>query len=327
MSSRLATDAEVATWDTDGWVLLHGLIDPSEIDAAAVDLLELFPTPEQYHADPEGETERRLGRPAPRKEVYTWPPDGPGFRPEQHRWQAQFPLAGSGRLNRIYVHPSIVDFAERALGTDDLRLYQASVSAKYSGLTNYEQPMHTDRNHSWLPACADARLRHVESFLYLSDVDDDCAPMHLVSIRDAGDHTPIELLVLPKWDPALYAVERPAPGPRGSLLAYRPDVFHRVVDLTRPGGSRFLLNVSFKRAGQDWVGFHTQQSNATAPEWTAFVESCTPRELALFGFPEPGHDVWDEDLLAMTAERYPGLDLTPWYAALQPPARAAEGGA
>ncbi|HEX4490341.1 MAG TPA: hypothetical protein VH914_03960 [Acidimicrobiia bacterium] len=326
MSSRRATAAEIAAWETDGWVLLDGLIDPDEIDAAAVDLRELFPTPEQYHADPEGETERRLGRPPPANEVYTWPEDGPGFRPEQHRWQGQFPLPGSGALNRLYVHPSIVDFAERALGTDDIRLYQASVSAKYTGLTNYEQPMHTDRNHSWLPARADAPLRHVESFLYLSDVDDDCAPTHLVALRDSRDHTPTELLVLPKWDPALYAAERPARGPRGSLLVYRPDVFHRAIDLTHPRGARYLLNVSFRLASQEWVGFHTQQSRATDSSWTAFVESCTPRELALFGFPPPGHEVWDDDLLALTHERYPELDLGPWYAALQPSARAAEGG-
>ena len=316
MSSRRATDAEVETWNDDGWVLLEGLIDPAEIDAAAVDLLELFPTPEEYHADPAGETERRLGRPAPVQAVYTWPEKGPGFRPEQHRWQGQFPLPGSGALNRLYVHPSIVDFAERALHTQDLRLYQASVSAKYTGLTNYEQPMHTDRNHSWLPARAEESTRHVESFLYLSDVDDDCAPTHLVSVRDSTKHTPVELLVLPKWDPELYAAERPATGPRGSLLVYRPDVFHRAVDLTRPGGSRFLLNVSFRKTGQDWVGFHTQQSRATDPAWTAFVESCTPRELALFGFPEPGHEIWDAELLAATAERYPKLDLGPWHAAL-----------
>jgi len=39
----------------------------------------------------------------------------------------------------------------RALGTTDLRIYQAQLSAKYAGDANFEQPMHTDRNHSWLP--------------------------------------------------------------------------------------------------------------------------------------------------------------------------------
>jgi hypothetical protein len=326
MTSRPATDAEIATWRQDGWILLDGLIDPAEIDRAVVDLGGLFPTPEAYHADPEGETERWLGRPPPAKEGYVWPADGPGFRPEQHRWAAQFPLPGTNALNRLFVHPSIVDFVERALGTDDLRLYQAQVSAKYAGLTNYEQPMHTDRNHSWLPSRADGTLLHVESFLYLSDVDDDCAPTHLVPLHDANGHTPTELLVLPKWDPKLYEAERGAPGPRGSLLAYRPDVFHRGVDMQRPGGHRYLLNVSFKKNGQDWVGYHTQQSRSTSAEWITFAESCTPRELALFGFPEPGHEVWDEALIDATAERYPNLDLTPWYAALRPAPRVAEGG-
>ena len=38
----------------------------------------------------------------------------------------------------------------------------------------------------------------------------------------------------------------------------------------------------------------------------------TPRELELFGFPPPGHPIWDAALLDGTAERYPDLDLTPW---------------
>ena len=59
---------------------------------------------------------------------------------------------------------------------------------------------------------------------------------------------------------------------RGSLLVYRPDVFHRGVDLTRPGSHRFLLNVSYKVAGNDWIGYHTVQSNATHPAWVQFVE-------------------------------------------------------
>ena len=100
------------------------------------------------------------------------------------------------------------------------------------------------------------------------------------------------------------------------MLAYRADVFHRAVDLTAPGAARFLLNVSYKRAGHDWVGFHSPQSRANSPDWDAFVERSTPRELELFGFPEPGHPIWDRELLDATALRYPGLDLEPWRAAL-----------
>jgi hypothetical protein len=120
----------------------------------------------------------------------------------------------------------------------------------------------------------------------------------------------------PEGAPDLYAREVSAIGVRGSLLAYRNDVFHRAVDLTQPGGARFLLNVSYKRASVDWIGYHAWQSRANSPFWTAFVEDATPRELELFGFPPPGHPVWDGALLDATAVRYPKLDLTPWRAAL-----------
>ena len=316
MGGVSARDEDVETWHTDGWVLLDGLVSTEEIDAAIRDLRLVFPTSEQYHADPAGETERRLGRPPPSREPYIWPAHGPGFRPEQHRWMHEFAFPGTGALNRLCVHPAIVDFAERALGTTELRIYQAQVAAKYRGLTNYEQPMHTDRNHSWLPPRPEPPWWHVEAFLYLSDVDEGSAPTHLVSVQDSVGRAPTVPLVMPDADPALYAAERPAPGVRGSLLAYRPDVFHRAVDLTAPDGARFLLNVSFKVAGEDWIGYQTAQSRATDPDWVGFVEGSTPRDLALFGFPAPGHPIWDSAFLDATAERYPKLDLTPWRAAL-----------
>jgi hypothetical protein len=310
---RRATDDEVATWRRDGWVLLDGLIGTGEIDAATPELAAIFPSAEEYHADAAATRARWLGHPAPKPQPYVWPAEGPGFRPEQHIWAAEFPFSGA-RLGRLAVHPAVVDFAERALATRDIRLYQAQLSAKYAGLTNYEQPMHTDRNHSWLPPFGEPM--QLQLFLYLSDVDDGNAPTHLVPRTSTGDRSTNVWGAMPNGDPELYAAERPAPGRRGSVLAYRNDVFHRGVDLVAPGTVRYILGTGFKVAGVDWIGYHAWQSRATGLEWTQFAEGSTPRELELLGFPPPGAPIWSDALLDATAERYPKLDLAPWRAAL-----------
>ncbi len=93
---------------------------------------------------------------------------------------------------------------------------------------------------------------------------------------------------MPDRDPELYAAERGATGVRGSYLAYRPDVFHRAVDLTEPGGARFLLNASYKLAGQDWVGYHTMQSRATSPHWVSFRRRIDTRGVGTLRVPRSG---------------------------------------
>ncbi len=77
------------------------------------------------------------------------------------------------------------------------------------------------------------------------------------------------------------------------------------------------MNVSYKVAGTDWIGYHTAQSNATHPAWVQFVELSTPRELELLGFPPPGHPVWTPELVDATKEKYPKLDVEPWRRALR----------
>lgn len=311
MISRRATDDEVDTWREHGWVLLDGLVGTEDIDAAADDLRQIFPTSTAYHADPGGVTRQWRGGKVDPLEEFPWPDDGPGFRPEQHRWMATFPFGGAG-LDRLCVHPSVVDFAERALGDPDIRLYQAHASASYSGLTNYEQPLHIDRNHSWLPAVGSAPWWNLEGFLYLSDVHEDDNPTRLVSTRHSahvGEPTPV---IMPDTDPALYRSEVRAPGVRGSYLAYRSDVFHRGAPFESEGTARFVLALAFKRASQDWIGYDQGQSDGNRPEWISFAEQATPRELALFGFPPPGHPIWSRELLALLAVRYPRMDLGPW---------------
>jgi hypothetical protein len=316
MGSRLATEEEVKRWQTDGWVLLDGLIPTEEIDAANEDLKKIFPTNDEYQSDPEGVTERWKGRPAQAKEDFVWPDEGPGFRPEQHFWSQTFPFPGGGSLNRICVHSSVVDFAERALGDPDIRLYQIHASAKYSGLTNYEQPMHTDQNHSWLPAIGRAPWWNLEGFLYMSDVTESANPTRMVSVRHTHNTSPKYPVLMPDRAPDIYEAEQAAVGVRGSYLAYRSDVFHRGAAFAEPGTSRTVLALAFKLAAQEWIGYDEAQSRSNSPEWTRFVEKSTPRELELFGFPPPGHEIWDEDLLRRTKSRYPKLDLTPWRQAL-----------
>jgi len=115
-------------------------------------------------------------------------------------------------------------------------------------------------------------------------------------------------------DPGVYAAERTAPGIRGSYLAYRSDCYHRGAPFGSGSGSRIVAAIAFKQAGIDWVGYDTQQNRSTGSEWTHFVEGSTPRQLALFGWPPPGHPVWNKRLLERTQERYPALDLDPWRA-------------
>jgi hypothetical protein len=53
------------------------------------------------------------------------------------------------------------------------------------------------------------------------------------------------------------------------------------------------------------------------PGWYRFAHRAAPRQLALFGFPPPGHPYWTKATLAGTAQRYPGLNMTPWQHALR----------
>jgi hypothetical protein len=77
-----------------------------------------------------------------------------------------------------------------------------------------------------------------------------------------------------------------------------------------------LLNLSFRAADQEWIGFHTWQPSSNDRPWKEFMAGRKPDELRLFGFPPPGHPVWDEDLIDRTSSRYPGLDMRPWADAL-----------
>jgi Phytanoyl-CoA dioxygenase (PhyH) len=279
-------------WQTEGWALVDGLIEAEEIDAVADDLERLF----------SGDTFANYNRAAG---IGDGSPEGRQFRSTQFNGMRGFPQPECPVLNDLFVHPRMIEFARLALGEDDLRIYQAAVWGKWAGDVNYEQPLHQDGNHSLIPPRMEPGFWHLESFLYLSDVDENCAPPRLVPrSRSAVAY------------PDLYKNEIPATGRRGSLLAYRSDVWHRGTNFSRSDASRFVLVEAFRPAQAEWFGYDTFPRLGGDPTFRTFAAGKSPEQLALFGVPLPGHAYWNRMTVDTMAAMYPGLDVSPWRAAL-----------
>jgi hypothetical protein len=288
--------AEQAQWEEDGWCLVRGLLPPETITAAQAVLPTLVPTAEEF-ADNED------------------PARNEPFRVDSHRVMPRFPFE-DGALNDIVVHDRIIDLAEQLLGlTDtDLRLYQAMLSAKYGeGALSDEQLLHVDfGNHTLVVPRHEPGYQQLEMFVYLSDVTAETGATRVVSRRLTPD-IQVERTYLSQTDyAALYAAEVPASGPAGSILAYRPDVYHRGVRMTQPRSARFMVHVSYKPAATDWLGSHGLPSAAEDMSWYRFVQHADERQLTVLGFPPPGHPYWTAQTLTGVAARYPMLDLSPW---------------
>ena len=128
---------------------------------------------------------------------------------------------------------------------------------------------------------------------------------------------PVEQHTLSYLDyPELYEDPGVASGPAGSIVAYRPDVYHRSVDVTGSGVRRIMMHVSYRPAAAEWSQYQAWAFKGFSAEWHNFVQSSGPRELTLLGFPRPGHPYWTDESISHVNPRYPGLDMAPWRAAL-----------
>ena len=80
--------------------------------------------------------------------------------------------------------------------------------------------------------------------------------------------------------------------------------------MSAPGAARFLLHVSYKPAGSDWLNSFGLPNAGEDLEWYQFVGGASERQLTVLGFPVPGHPYWTAETLAGVAARYPMLDLS-----------------
>jgi Phytanoyl-CoA dioxygenase (PhyH) len=286
-------------WDQNGWCVAPAALPVDDLAAAQKAADYLFPTAEEMDSGVENE------RTNPWRTTF------------DARWP-EFPY-GSQSLNRLTFHPVVLAIAESFLGTTDLRLYMSLITAKYANQSSdYNQLLHADfPNHSILVPQRSERYPQLELFIYLTDVSEANGATRMVSRRRTAE-IPVEQHTLTYTDyAALYDDLGIASGPAGSIVAYRPDVYHRSVDIVTPGARRVMMHVSYRLAAAEWGQYQAWAFKGFSAEWHNFVQASGPTELALVGFPPPGHPYWDEGSIDRVNARYPGLDMAPWKGALR----------
>lgn len=286
-------DAALDAVRHEGFAVVEGFLDPEELRVAQDALFEIFPRPDDYFADPSVH-ERLVRHPFAGLRLAPYP-----------MWE----------LNRLAFHPDLVDAAERFCGTTDLQLYKVELWAKYSGAVDYDQPHHRDYgNHSLVVPRRDLRWPQLTTFLFLSDVGPENGPTKVVP-RSIGDRIPLVPRELAPGE--LTDHEIAVTGPAGSLFMYTTDVLHRGSGMTGDRQSRFMLLADYSARGNPWMGKMSWPQTALQPGWIELMERATVRERQLFGFPAPGDPYWDEQTLEDVGARYPGMDMTPYRAAVQ----------
>ena len=284
------SDASLDEVRDRGFCLVEGFLGPEELDEAQQALWLHFPKPEEFFADPSRY---------------------PEYNGDQFGGVREFPYR-SWDLNHLAFHPDLVDAVERYLGTPELHLYKIELWAKYGGAADYDQPLHRDYgSHSLVAPRVDGRYQQLTTFIFLSDVTEGDGPTRIVP-WEAGRDVPFTPLYLPFGE--LAGSEISAVGSAGSLLVYRTDILHRGSNITGAGSSRFSLLADYQVRGTTWGG-KMAWPKQSPQRWAKLMPQCSVRERDLFGFPRPSHEYWNEQTLADTALRYPGMDMDPYRGA------------
>lgn len=280
-------------WREHGYVITR-LLDDAQAAAALENIYEYMPSWEEYARHP-----RRFREAIPRMAGAT--PD-----------RSTFPFTGDA-LNATTLHPDLVAFAERALGTERIMLGHGQLGGKYAQTRDFEQQLHCDYGNNMLVVPKpDEGPFLVPVLLYYTDVTVDLGPTYVVP-QDVTRDDPLTPRHRSREEyPELYEHEFPVTVPAGHALIYSMRTFHRGSAMRAKEGLRFAQNIGFKRADTTWCGQVTFQHQGGSREMDHFLENATPREREFVGFPPAGDAYWDKDMVAAVARRYPGMDMTPY---------------
>lgn len=296
------TDEDVATWRQDGGVLLPEFFTSDEVAAVRADFEKVF---ERSEGGAEGQahpTEDGVGR----------------FNAAQFNTFDAIPFDCSPALNLIGVHPQLIAFAQQALHTDHVHLYQCQAWAKFTGETDYNQPFHCDYvNHTLTAPSENAHLNSVTVLCYFSDVTEAHGPMHYVKRTDSNllGGAAAQLNGDVELQRQLQQYECSSAAPAGSIFPYSIDVYHRATNMTAPHGVRFAVMACFKRGDDPSIGYHAWPFHHLKP-WHNIFNHATPEQLRCFGVQLPGDPFWTQTTIDSAQARYPDWNMSAYREAL-----------
>ena len=239
------------------------------------------------------------------------------------------PIDCSPALNLIGVHPALIEFAKRAIGCDDVYIYQCRAWAKFTGDADYDQPFHCDfGNHTLTVALEeDSRDNPITILCYFSDVTEALARPTSSPARTATRSPDPEATLGTRWYAALQDALKPYEQSSGRPRRQRLPLRRRRLSPRHQhdrahGGHRYALMACFRAAGNDAVSYHAWPFHFRQP-WNNIFDHATPEQLACFGVQRPGDPFWTETTLARAQTRYPNWDMTPYREAMKDPEKPA----
>lgn len=308
--------SQLDAFHRDGFILVPGLFDTEEMKTALAEMEKIFygMSFADYlsHFDESGKSIK----------------DGFDGRTEAGR--SQFPC-GADALDRLIENDDSLDIFAQCLGTDQVSYCNAHLFMR-SGPTDKRHPefpwqgYHIDHNtNCFLPPSHEVGLfDYVNSGVYLHDVDDDGAPMHVIpgSHRQVADLFPRlaqednftqyggikDIRKVPE-----FATPIPTTAKAGSALFYSSYLVHAAVPFQNKRKQRAFWTLSMARADNSrWTKLANPWSYPERPFITPFWPKTTPRVRSLFGWPPPGHPYYTETTLEHLALWFPGMDLAPY---------------
>lgn len=282
-TARRVTDDHIAHLREHGYALVEEFLTPDELAAARDHLFRIVPRPEA--------------------------PDETPFH------NLECPFADGEALNDMALHPAMIDYVERVLGTTEVAWNQSLIFAKYPG-PDFSQQHHCDfMNNTLVFPRDEGDYRQVNVILYYSDVTPDLGPTCVLPYSVATLRPGRPVLTADEH-PDLYAREVQACLPAGGALIYAQSTYHRGSAFTATSGARFSHHFVYRPAARQYMGWTPWPKISAHPGVVGIIERATPRQRELLGFPAVGDPYWTEETIAGTAARYPGLDPTPYREAL-----------